>query len=212
MCKTRLSGSRWSTRLPCESLPDGMPPSRHIHRVSIMGSAISRASDLSPEFVLLGLLAEGPSYGYELHLRIKTEFQNIWALSQSQCYAILKRLEAQGALKGEVIQQEQAPSRRSLRLTQAGGASNFQVWLSSRTPGGIRAIRVSFLTRLFFALQESEALAVNIIEDRKKRPGTPWSDLKRRWSSLLHPRSSISFRFNFAFDSSAHASNGWMIV
>ena len=131
-----------------------------------MGTAMSRASDLSPEFVLLGLLAEGPSYGYELHLRLKTELQNIWALSQSQCYTILKRLEAQGALEGELVQQERAPSRRSLRLTPAG-RQRFQIWLTSPTPGSIRAIRVSFLTRLFFALQEGEIFAINIIEDQK---------------------------------------------
>ena len=88
-----------------------------------MGTAMSRASDLSPEFVLLGLLAEGPSYGYELHLRLKTEFQNIWALSQSQCYTIIKRLEAQGALEGELVQQERAPSIRLLRLTPAAVAN-----------------------------------------------------------------------------------------
>ena len=68
------------------------------HWVSIMASAMSRASDLSPEFVLLGLHSEGPSYGYELHLRLKTEFQNIWTLSQSQCYNILKKLETQSLL------------------------------------------------------------------------------------------------------------------
>jgi len=131
-----------------------------------MGIAMSRASDLSPEFVLLGLLAEGPSYGYELHLRLKIEFQNIWALSQSQCYTILKRLEAQGALEGELVQQERAPSRRLLHLTHAG-RQRFRVWLTSPTPGSIRAIRVSFLTRLFFALQEGEIFAINIIEDQK---------------------------------------------
>ncbi len=131
-----------------------------------MGTAMSRASDLSPEFVLLGLLAERPSYGYELHLRLKTEFQNIWALSQSQCYTILKRLEAQGALEGKLVQQERAPSRRSLRLTPAG-RQRFRKWLTSPTPGSIRAIRVSFLTRLFFALQEGKIFAINIIEDQK---------------------------------------------
>lgn len=131
-----------------------------------MGTAMSRASDLSPEFVLLGLLAQGPSYGYELHLRLKTEFQNIWALSQSQCYTILKRLEAQGAIEGELVQQEHAPSRRLLRLTPTG-RQRFREWLTSPTPGSIRAIRVSFLTRLFFALQDGEIFATNIIEDQK---------------------------------------------
>ena len=153
-----------------------------------MGTAMSRASDLSPEFVLLGLLAEGPSYGYELHTRLKTEFQNIWALSQSQCYTILKRLEAQGALEGELVQQERAPSRRSLRLTPAG-RQRFRKWLTSPTPGSIRAIRVSFLTRLFFALQEGEMFAIHIIEDQKK---TTRASLERLENTLgLIPSSQV---------------------
>ena len=147
---------------------------------------MSRASDLSPEFVLLGLLAEGPSYGYELHTRLKTEFQNVWTLSQSQCYTILKRLETQGALEGELVQQERAPSRRLLRLTPAGH-QRFRKWLISPTPGSIRAIRVSFLTRLFFALQEGEIFAVNIIEDQKK---TTQSSLERLENTLQHIPSS----------------------
>lgn len=125
-----------------------------------------RASELSPEFVLLGLLCEGHSYGYELHQRLSKEFNRIWALSQSQCYNILKRLEDQDAVRGEIVQQERAPDRKLLHITPAG-QKRFLDWLQTPTPGSSRAIRISFLTRLYFAIKDSDEFARNIITDQK---------------------------------------------
>ena len=80
-----------------------------------------RSSDISPEYPLLGFLSQAPSHGYELHQRLEDELQGIWSLSQSQCYNILKRLEAQGDICGEVQQQKAAPAKRLLALTPAEG-------------------------------------------------------------------------------------------
>ena len=125
-----------------------------------------RASDISPEFPLLGFLSQAPSHGYELHRRLEEELQGIWSLSQSQCYNILKRLEAQGDVRGEVQQQEAAPAKRLLALTPAG-RKRFERWLHEPTPGSVRAIRIEFLTRLYFARSQDAQFAQELIDDQK---------------------------------------------
>ncbi len=107
-------------------------------------------TNLSPEFALLGFLSIGPSHGYELHQRLLKDLGFIWSVSQSETYNILKRLENQGYIKVNVVEQKKLPARRLLRLTSAG-RSHFDSWLN--TPGGTsaRAIRLNFVTRMYFA-------------------------------------------------------------
>jgi len=59
---------------------------------------------------LLGLLYGSSGHGYDLHRKVITDLGQVWHLSQSQAYAILKRLEAQGDISAEEIHQEKLPS------------------------------------------------------------------------------------------------------
>src|SRR3970282_1243602 len=96
------------------------------------------ASDLSPEYPLLGFLAQQPAHGYELHQRLVADLSQIWRVSLSQTYNILKRLEEQGYITGTVQEQEKLPSRREFHLTPAGRL-RFNNWVhhfrSSRLGG-----------------------------------------------------------------------------
>ncbi len=104
---------------------------------------------LSPEFVLLGLLSQSPSHGYELHQRLVNQFGMIWHTSQSQTYNILKRLESQGYVHATSIEQEKLPDRQQLELT-APGRQRFESWLAQPSKPSVHAIRVEFITRLYF--------------------------------------------------------------
>jgi DNA-binding PadR family transcriptional regulator len=53
-----------------------------------------RSGSRSPEFALLGFLYEAPSYGYRLHQRLAHDLSQVWPISQSQSYAILKLVQA----------------------------------------------------------------------------------------------------------------------
>jgi len=108
------------------------------------------ASDLSPEYPLLGFLAQQPAHGYELHQRLVADLSQIWRVSLSQTYNILKRLEEQGYITGTVQEQEKLPSRRQFHLTPAG-RRRFNNWLHSFASYSLRAVRVEFTTRLYFA-------------------------------------------------------------
>jgi DNA-binding PadR family transcriptional regulator len=83
----------------------------------------------SPEYALLGLLYLQPSHGYELHR--------------------LKRLETQGDLSSRSVEQENHPTLQMLKVTKAG-RRRFEAWLEAPTGSSVRAIRLDFITRLYF--------------------------------------------------------------
>ncbi|HNC08685.1 MAG TPA: PadR family transcriptional regulator [Anaerolineales bacterium] len=104
---------------------------------------------LSPEMALLGLLYKESGHGYDLHRTVNADLGHVWHLSQSQAYAILKRLEAQGDISAEKIPQEKLPSRQLLQMTEQG-RQKFLDWLDAPSGGSTRAIRMEFITRLYF--------------------------------------------------------------
>jgi DNA-binding PadR family transcriptional regulator len=114
-----------------------------------MDFRIRHTGNVSPEFALLGFLIAGPSHGYDLHQRFVTELGQVWHLSQSQAYTILKRLENRGDISAQVIEQEKLPARQMLRITETGRQRFFE-WLELGIGRTARAIRLEFLTRLYF--------------------------------------------------------------
>ena len=107
---------------------------------------------LSPEMALLGQLYDSPGHGYDLHRTVVADLGHVWHLSQSQAYAILKRLEVHGDISMEEIYQEKLPPRQLLHLTQQG-RDRFLNWLDTSSGGSTRAIRLEFITRLYFLNQ-----------------------------------------------------------
>lgn len=103
----------------------------------------------SPEYALLGFLYGRPSHGYNLHQQLLTEFGYIWHVSQSQTYSVLKRLETQGYIRSTTQEQEKHPPRQLLQLT-VSGRRRFEDWLHTPSGSSVRAIRVEFITRLYF--------------------------------------------------------------
>ncbi len=104
---------------------------------------------LSPEMALLGLLFAMPGHGYDLHRKVVTDLGQVWHLSQSQAYSILKRLEMRGEVSMEEISQEKLPPRQLLHITDLG-RTRFLNWLETPSGGSTRAIRMEFVTRVYF--------------------------------------------------------------
>lgn len=92
----------------------------------------------------------GPSHGYNLHQRFVNELGQIWHLSQSQAYAILKRLERRRDISAHIGKQNKLPAKQMLRIT-AAGRRRFVEWLETGIGTNARAIRLEFLTRLYFS-------------------------------------------------------------
>lgn len=112
-------------------------------------STSTKKGHLSPESALLGFLYCGPMHGYELHRKLVADLGHVWHLSQSEAYAILKRLEQRGYLSHQSVPQQKLPPRQLLQITTAG-RQYFTEWLHTPSGGSIRVIRMEFLTRLYF--------------------------------------------------------------
>lgn len=110
-------------------------------------------SHISPDEVILGLLAGSTSHGYQLleYFRASAPLGQIWALSTSQLYIILKRLEHREEIEGREFFPDDAPPRTEYWLTSQGH-QRLSLWLHDPYPSAsTRHIRTVFLSRLFIA-------------------------------------------------------------
>ena len=109
--------------------------------------------NLLPDETLLGLLAAQARHGYQLIdcFRDPAQLGNVWSLSTSQIYAVLKRLETQGFIVGRALESADAPTRIEYTLTGAG-EQRLEAWLTEAQPSAsVRRVRVEFLSRLYIA-------------------------------------------------------------
>jgi DNA-binding PadR family transcriptional regulator len=106
-----------------------------------------------PDEVVLGLLKIQPAHGYELldYFRSRAKLGRIWTMSTSQLYAVLKRLEREGAIIGCEQEAVNAPARVEYSLTKLG-EQNLFTWLYDIQPSAsIHRIRILFLSRVYIA-------------------------------------------------------------
>lgn len=107
----------------------------------------------TPDETLLGLLMATPQHGYQLleTFEDSSALGRVWKLSTSQLYAVLKRLQEQGFIKGKEAYSPDAPPRTIYHITQSGQA-HMQAWLDEAQPSSsVRRVRVECLSRLYVA-------------------------------------------------------------
>lgn len=124
---------------------------------------------LTPDHVLLGLLAARSTHGYQLLdvFRQPHQLGRVWNLSTSQLYAVLKRLEQKGWIIGRAVTTSDAPTRTQYTLT-ALGQQQLDSWLFEPMPSpSIRRVRVEFLSRLYVAHQLNISVKPIITAQRK---------------------------------------------
>ena len=114
-----------------------------------MATNSKSSSNLSPEYLILGYMANQPTHGYEIYQLVKMDLGQIWHLSMSQIYNILNRLENKMLIRTEEEVQDNQRVRRMLYLTDKG-RQHFENWLFKASPCSARALRIEFLTRHYF--------------------------------------------------------------
>lgn len=118
------------------------------------------------EYILLGLLKDQPDHGYALFERVQNtpELSLIWQVKRSKLYYLLEKLAKEGLLSFSVRSQEDYPDRKIYQLTPAGQQA-FKAWMQEPVLIS-RYVRISFLSKLYFALQQSRDLAQKLIADQ----------------------------------------------
>ena len=116
-------------------------------------------SYLTPaEYAVLGLLRERPAYGYELQRRLQggRGLARVCPVEAAMVYAILKSLSGLELIDGQWDRSEYPP--KAVYAVTPEGDAMFQRWLR-RPVGRLREVRFDFLVKLYFALEEDDALA-----------------------------------------------------
>ena len=97
--------------------------------------------------VLLALLAEAPTHGYELKKRYDETLGELWPLQQAQIYNNLRLLEKAGQIELDVrVAQENLPDQKQFRVTAAGTAELHE-WLAEPMSGN-RHLKDEFYLKL----------------------------------------------------------------
>jgi DNA-binding PadR family transcriptional regulator len=114
--------------------------------------------------VVLGLIGLGARSGYDIKSSVDTSARFFWAGSYGQIYPELRRLEAEGLIRGKDASTG-ARGRREYELTAAG-----RTWLEDWLLGSSTTIeyRDESLLRLFFADALPHEQALEILETRKR--------------------------------------------
>jgi DNA-binding PadR family transcriptional regulator len=88
---------------------------------------------MSTRHILLGLLATGPSHGYDLKRRHDARFPQARPLAYGQVYTTLQRLVRDGLAEVEGTDADHGPERTLYRAT-AKGADELARWVREVTP------------------------------------------------------------------------------
>ncbi|KFF96500.1 PadR family transcriptional regulator [Streptomyces europaeiscabiei] len=108
---------------------------------------------MSTRHILLGLLASGPSHGYDLKRRHDARFPQARPLAYGQVYTTLQRLVRDGLAELDGTEADSGPERTMYRSTDKG-ARELAEWAGEITPPA------PFVTNEIFA-----KLVVSILAD-----------------------------------------------
>lgn len=119
------------------------------------------------QHAVLSLLAEGPSYGYDLKDRFERAVGPQWGLNVGHLYQVLDRLRRDGFATTEVVPQYQRPDRTVYQITPMGRAE-LDGWLATPT-NRIRGYRDDFFLKLMAAARRDRDALAAVINVQRQR-------------------------------------------
>lgn len=108
------------------------------------------------------MLSRGPLHGYEICRNLQEGIGAIWRLRKSHVYALLVRLEREGLVVHERVEQETLPAKKVFMLT-VSGEDVFKKWLEEPVVH-IRDIRLELPAKLWFSRQSDRACERRLVE------------------------------------------------
>lgn len=119
------------------------------------------------QHAVLALLADGPSYGYQLKDRFEHAVGPHWGLNVGHLYQVLDRLRRDGLATTEIVPQAQHPDRTVFRISAAGRVE-LDSWLA--TPAGrSRGYRDDFFLKLMAAAHRDRATLDTVLRAQRTR-------------------------------------------
>jgi DNA-binding PadR family transcriptional regulator len=123
---------------------------------------------MSVRFALLGLLAQRPRHGYELHAAFEAVVggEQNWDVKPAQIYTTLSRLENGGYVVEDAVSQAGGPEKRTYAITPAG-RQELALWFGAEVDREHQ--RDEFFVKLMLSLSSAEATPRVIIQTQRTR-------------------------------------------
>ena len=86
-------------------------------RPSLDIQSLSRSCN---ETLILSALSSGPHHGYQLALELEQQSTGAFRFKHGTLYPILHKLEKEGLISGDWLEEKSKRKRKSYRLTEAG--------------------------------------------------------------------------------------------
>jgi PadR family transcriptional regulator, regulatory protein AphA len=99
-------------------------------------------------YALLGVLASGPASGYDIKKFCDKSISHFWNENYGHIYPVLKELETEGFITGEMLSNKGRPPRTVYSITQQG-REELRSWLMM--PVESQPMRHELLLKLTFA-------------------------------------------------------------
>src|SRR5574341_417067 len=123
---------------------------------------------MSVRYALIGLLAQRPRHGYELHAAFEAVVggEHNWDVKPAQVYTTLARLEESGLVQQESVERGGGPEKRIYAVTRQGRAALAE-WFGS----GVKPAhqRDEFFVKLILALATGEASPRKVLQTQRSR-------------------------------------------
>jgi DNA-binding PadR family transcriptional regulator len=115
---------------------------------------------------LLALLAKEPAHGYELKLALEQTFGQAYPSPNiGQIYVTLKRLEQDGLVRSQDVEQTTRPNKRVYELTP-GGREALRAWADEPSEGP--RVRDDFFIKLILAPRAGLADRMELINRQRR--------------------------------------------
>lgn len=123
---------------------------------------------MSVRNALLGLLAQKPRHGYELHAALQAVVggEENWDVKRAQIYTTLARLEESGLIAQESIEQDGGPEKRIYAITPPGLAELESWFISSVEP---EHQRDEFFLKLMISLVVEQINPYQVIQRQRAK-------------------------------------------
>lgn len=116
--------------------------------------------------IILGILLESPSSGYEIKRKFSTIFVNFYNGSFGSIYPILHKLEQQKKVTVELIKQDNKPDKKIYSITE-NGKKTFLKYLDTQIEP--RKIKWDFMIRMYYAEHLDFEERVTLIDSEIKK-------------------------------------------
>ena len=145
---------------------------------------------MSVRNAILGLLAQRPRHGYELHAAFEALVggEDIWEVKPAQIYTTLARLEEGGLVFQEGVEQDGGPEKRVYGLTPQGQAE-LAGWFATGVAGEHQ--RDEFFVKLMLSLATEGANPYRVIQAQRGKLYQDLHDLTTR-RNQADPRTELA--------------------